>query len=44
MIINVFLFCTCFDSIYSTSKYVYEDIEENIEDLIEDAIKAGGTY
>lgn len=37
-------FVTCFDSIYSTSKYVYEDIEENIEDLIEDAIKAGGTY
>lgn len=28
----------CFDSIYSTSEYVYNDIKENIEDLIEYAI------
>ncbi len=28
----------CFDSKYSSSKYVYEDIEENIEELIEYAI------
>lgn len=37
-------YVTCFDSIYSTSKYVYEDIEEKIEDLIEEAIKKSGTY
>ena len=37
-------FVNCFDSVYSTSKYVYKDIQENIEDLIEMAIKAGGTY
>ena len=28
----------CFDSSYKSSKFVYEDIEENIEDLIENAI------
>ena len=37
-------FVNCFDSVYSTSKYVYKDIQENIEGLIEMAIKAGGTY
>lgn len=28
----------CFDSVYSTSKYVYDDISNNIEDLIEYAL------
>ena len=31
-------YVTLFTSTYSSSKYVYEDIEEHIEDLIEDAI------
>ena len=31
-------YVTLFKSQYSTSKYVYDDIEEHIEDLIEDAI------
>ncbi|MDD2476147.1 MAG: TIR domain-containing protein [Dysgonamonadaceae bacterium] len=31
-------YVTCFDSNYSTSTYVYDDIKENIENLIEDAI------
>lgn len=31
-------YVTCFDSIYSSSKYVYDDIKDNIEQLIEDAI------
>lgn len=29
----------CYNPPYSTSKYVYENIEENIEDWIEEAIK-----
>jgi len=28
----------CFDSKYSTSQYVYDDISNNIEDLIEEAL------
>ena len=31
-------YVTCFDSSYSSSTYVYDDIKENIEQLIEDAI------
>ena len=31
-------YVTCFDSNYSSSTYVYDDIKENIEQLIEDAI------
>jgi hypothetical protein len=31
-------YVTCFDSSYSTSNYVYDDIKDNIEQLIEDAI------
>lgn len=31
-------YVTCFDSIYSSSQYVYNDIKDNIEQLIEDAI------
>lgn len=31
-------YVTCFDSGYSSSKYIYNDIKNNIEDLIEDAI------
>ena len=31
-------YVNCFDSDYSTSQNVYNDIENNIEDLIEDAI------
>lgn len=34
----------CFESVYQTSKYVYDDISDNIEDLIEDAIEKAGTY
>jgi len=37
-------FVDVFDSSYSTSKYVYDDIKNNIEQLIEDAISAKGTY
>ena len=37
-------FVTAYDPPYSTSKKVYEDIEENIEQLIEDAIAAKDTY
>ncbi|WP_455810070.1 TIR domain-containing protein [Clostridium butyricum] len=37
-------FVTCFDSIYETSKYVYDDIKENIEQLIEDAINNKDNY
>lgn len=33
-----------FDSIYSTSNYVYGDIEDNIEQLIENAIEKSGSY
>ena len=29
----------CFDSSYSSSKYVYSDIKDNIEDLIEYGIE-----
>ncbi|MCQ2335870.1 MAG: TIR domain-containing protein [Paludibacteraceae bacterium] len=35
---------TCFDSDYSTSQYVYDDIKDNIETLIEDAINNSRTY
>ena len=31
-------YVTCFDSIYKSSQYVYDDIKDHIEDLIEDAI------
>lgn len=31
-------YITCFDSNYSSSKYVYNDISNNLENLIEDAI------
>lgn len=31
-------YVTCFDSSYSSSTYVYDDIKDNIEELIEDAI------
>jgi len=31
-------YVTCFESSYSTSTYVYDDIKNNIEQLIEDAI------
>ena len=31
-------YVTCFDSIYTSSQNVYDDIKDNIEDLIEDAI------
>lgn len=31
-------YVTCFDSSYSSSAYVYDDIKNNIEQLIEDAI------
>lgn len=34
----------CFDSSYSSSKYVYNDISNHIEQLIEDAIANKGTY
>ena len=33
-----------FDSNYSSSTYVYDDIKENIEQLIENAIENAGTY
>ena len=33
-----------FDSQYSVSTNVYNDIKDNIEDLIEDAIEKSGTY
>jgi hypothetical protein len=31
-------YVTTFDSVFSSSKYVYDDIADNIEDLIEEAI------
>lgn len=31
-------YVTCFDSKYSSSTYVYDDIKDNIEQLVEDAI------
>lgn len=37
-------FVTTYDSSYSTSTNVYDDIKNNIEKLIEDAIEASGTY
>lgn len=37
-------YVACFDSKYTLSTYVYDDIKDNIEQLIEDAIKAVGTY
>lgn len=37
-------YVTCFDSKYTSSKYVYDDINENIEHLIEDAIKNKNNY
>ena len=33
-----------FDSLYTSSSYVYNDIKENIEQLIENAIASKGTY
>lgn len=33
-----------YDSPYSSSKYVYNDINNKISDLIEEAISAAGTY
>ncbi|HBT86110.1 MAG TPA: hypothetical protein DEB12_09440 [Porphyromonadaceae bacterium] len=37
-------YVTCYDTPYSSSSYVYNDIKENIEDLIENAIDNKGTY
>lgn len=37
-------YVTCYDTPYSLSKNVYDDIEKHIEQLIEDAIAAKGTY
>lgn len=37
-------YVTSFDSSYSSSTYVYDDIKNNIEQLIEDAISNKGTY
>ncbi|WP_455542934.1 TIR domain-containing protein [Intestinibacter sp.] len=37
-------YVTCFDSIFSTSTYVYDDIKDNIEDLIEEAIENRDNY
>lgn len=37
-------FVTDYDTPYSSSNYVYNDIKEHIEKLIEDAIDAKGTY
>lgn len=37
-------YVTCYDSPFSLSTYVYEDIKDNIEKLIEDAIAKKGTY
>lgn len=37
-------YVTCYDSPFSLSTYVYEDIKDNIEKLIEDAIDKKGTY
>ncbi len=37
-------YVTCFDSIYSSSTYVYNDIKDNLEQLIENAIESAGTY
>ncbi len=37
-------YVSCFDSIYETSKYVYDDIKNNIENLIESAINNKGTF
>lgn len=37
-------YVACYDSPYSISTYVYDDIKEHLEQLIEDAIAAKGTY
>jgi hypothetical protein len=37
-------YVVCYDTQYTSSQYVYDDIKENIEQLIEDAINASGTY
>lgn len=37
-------YVTCFDSSYSYSQYVYDDIKDNIEQLIERAIKQSGLF
>lgn len=37
-------YVTCFNSSYSSSTYVYDDIKDNIEQLIENAITDSGTY
>ncbi|MDD7656708.1 MAG: TIR domain-containing protein [Veillonellaceae bacterium] len=34
----------CYEPPYSSSKYVYQDIENNIEELIEEAIHNAGKY
>ena len=37
-------YVTCYESSYSTSSYVYDDIKEKLPDLIEEAISKKGTY
>jgi hypothetical protein len=37
-------YVTCFDSKYSSSQYVYDEIKENIEQLIDDAISNKNAY
>lgn len=37
-------YVTCFDSKYTLSQYVYDDINNNIETLIEEAINKSGNY
>lgn len=37
-------YVTCFNSTYSSSKYVYDDIKNNIEQLIEEAIDNKDSY
>ncbi len=37
-------YVTCFDSAFSTSKKVYDDIRDNIEQLIESAIEDKDSY
>ena len=37
-------YVTCFESKYSTSSYVYDDIKDHLPDLIEEAIDKRGTY
>lgn len=37
-------YVTCYESAYSSSTYVYDDIKEHLPDLIEKAIANRGTY